>query len=54
MSVLEYLHVPPSNQLEELHGNRKDQYSIPINIQWRICFSWKGSDTFDLEIAYYY
>ena len=29
-----------SNRLEALKGNRKDQYSIRINGQWRICFKW--------------
>lgn len=30
----------PSNRLEALSGNRKGQYSIRINQQWRICFEW--------------
>ena len=30
----------PSNRLEALGGDRKDQYSIHINRQWRICFEW--------------
>ena len=29
-----------SNRLEALKGNRKGQYSIRINEQWRICFQW--------------
>ena len=29
-----------SNRLEVLKGNRKGQYSIRINDQWRICFKW--------------
>ena len=29
-----------SNRLEALKGNRKGQYSIRINSQWRICFTW--------------
>jgi proteic killer suppression protein len=29
-----------SNRLEALRGNRKGQYSIRINDQWRICFTW--------------
>jgi len=53
-SVLETLRVPPSNYLEELHSNRKGQYSIRINKQWRICFTWKGSDAFDVEIVDYH
>jgi proteic killer suppression protein len=34
----------PSNRLEALKGDRKGQYSIRINDQWRICFEWpRGS-----------
>jgi proteic killer suppression protein len=34
----------PGNHLEALKGDRKGQYSIRINDQWRICFEWpKGS-----------
>jgi proteic killer suppression protein len=29
-----------SNRLETLKGDRKGQYSIRINNQWRICFKW--------------
>jgi proteic killer suppression protein len=35
---LSSLRVPPGNRLEQLKGNRKDQHSIRINDQWRICF----------------
>jgi proteic killer suppression protein len=45
------LMVPPSNQLEALKGDRKGQYSIRINKQWRICFRWKDGDAFDVEIT---
>jgi proteic killer suppression protein len=31
----------PSNRLEALKGDRKGQYSIRINDQWRICFEWR-------------
>ncbi len=35
----------PSNRFEALSGNRKGQYSIAVNMQWRICFEWpEGSD----------
>jgi proteic killer suppression protein len=35
----------PSNRLEGLSGNRVGQYSVRINMQWRICFEWPaGSD----------
>jgi proteic killer suppression protein len=32
----------PGNRLETLKGDRKGQYSIRINEQWRICFEWLG------------
>jgi proteic killer suppression protein len=31
----------PSNRLEALHGDREGQFSIRINLQWRICFEWQ-------------
>jgi len=35
----------PGNRLEALKGDRKGQYSIRINRQWRICFAWPaGAD----------
>ena len=34
----------PGNRFEALKGDRKGQYSIRINDQWRVCFEWpKGS-----------
>ena len=36
------LAVLPGNRLEQLRGDRKGQYSIRINDQWRICFEWPG------------
>ncbi len=35
----------PSNRLEALGGDRKGQYSIRINQQWRICFEWQPDAT---------
>jgi proteic killer suppression protein len=42
------------NRLEALKGDRKGQYSIRINDQWRICFVWRESDAFDVEIVDYH
>ena len=53
-TCLQDLRVPPSNHLEGLHGDRKQQYSIRINQQWRICFEWKQSDAFEVEIVDYH
>jgi len=52
--TLRDLRVPPENRLEKLSGNRKDQHSIRINDQWRICFRWRSGDAHDLEIADYH
>ncbi|MFC1510073.1 type II toxin-antitoxin system RelE/ParE family toxin [Candidatus Omnitrophota bacterium] len=51
---LKDLRVPPSNQLEALKGNRKGQYSIRINDQWRICFLWHDGDADLVEIVDYH
>ena len=48
------LRVPPANQLEKLSGNRAGQWSIRINDQWRVCFRWKDTDAYDVEIADYH
>jgi proteic killer suppression protein len=48
------LRVPPGNRLEVLRGDRKGQWSIRINDQWRICFRWAGTDAFDVEIVDYH
>ena len=36
------LSIPSSNQLEALRGDRRGEYSIRVNNQWRICFKWKN------------
>ncbi len=48
------LQAPPSNKLEALSGDRKGQYSIRINDQWRVCFIWKDGDAYDVEIVDYH
>jgi toxin HigB-1 len=48
------LRVPPGNRLEALAGDRKGQYSIRINKQWRICFRWENGDAHDVEIVDYH
>ena len=51
---LKDLRIPPANRLEGLKGERKGQYSIRINQQWRICFKWKNGDVLDVEIVDYH
>ena len=45
---------PPGNRLEALHGTREGQYSIRINDQWRICFSWEAGQAQFVEIVDYH
>jgi proteic killer suppression protein len=45
---------PPSNHLEKLKGDRKNQMSIRINQQWRLCFIWKNNEAYDVEIVDYH
>jgi proteic killer suppression protein len=52
--VLEDLLAPPGNRLEALKGDRKGQYSIRINNQWRVCFIWRDGDAYDVEIVDYH
>ncbi len=48
------LRVPPANRLEALKGDRRGQYSIRINDQWRICFRWAAGDAHDVLIVDYH
>lgn len=48
------LRVPPNNRLEALKGNRKGQWSIRINDQWRVCFRFRGGHAQDVEIVDYH
>ena len=45
---------PPSNNLEALKHDRKGQYSIRINSQWRICFKWNSGQVMIVDIADYH
>ncbi|MCO5175223.1 MAG: type II toxin-antitoxin system RelE/ParE family toxin [Trueperaceae bacterium] len=60
---LEYIHLArnlgdlaslPSNRLHRLTGDREGQYSISINMQWRICFRFVDGDAFEVEITDYH
>jgi proteic killer suppression protein len=51
---LDELRVPPGNRLEALKGKRDGQFSIRINDQWRVCFSWVNGEARDLEIVDYH
>ena len=51
---LESLRIPPQNRLEALKGDRKGQWSIRVNDQWCVCFFWKDSAAWDVEIVDYH
>jgi len=60
---LRYLHAaaalgdlrsPPANRLEALAGDRKGQYSIRINDQFRVCFVWTIEGPVEVEIVDYH
>ncbi len=51
---LDGLKVPPGNRLEALKGDRKGQYSIRIDSQWRICFKWEDGNSYEVEIVDYH
>jgi proteic killer suppression protein len=51
---LEDLMVPPGNRMEALSGDRKGQYSVRINDQYRICFEWKDGNAHNVEIVDYH
>ena len=53
-STLDDLKVPPGNRLEPLSGDRKGQYSIRINNQYRVCFRWTKAGAEDVEIVDYH
>jgi proteic killer suppression protein len=46
--------VPPSNRLEKLKGDRVGQWSIAVNMQWRICFRWEADNAHEVEIVDYH
>lgn len=48
------LKIPPGNRLHDLKDDRKGQWSISINDQWRICFKWQNNSAYDVEITDYH
>ncbi|BDR56845.1 type II toxin-antitoxin system RelE/ParE family toxin [Xylocopilactobacillus apis] len=49
------LRIPPANHLEQLKGDRKKQYSITINKQYRLCFEVRNNNDFEnVEIVDYH
>lgn len=53
-SCVDDLRVPPSNRLHKLKDDRDDQYSISVNMKWRICFRFVDGDGYDVELTDYH
>lgn len=51
---LEDLRVPPRNMLEKLGRDRKGQWSIRINDQYRLCFRFEKGNAYNVEIVDYH
>lgn len=51
---LDDMRIPPANRLEALKGDRKGQYSVRINDQYRVCFDWKQHGAHNVEVADYH
>jgi len=51
---LDDLRSPPGNRLEALKGDRKGQWSVRINDQWRVCFFFEGDGAHEVEIVDYH
>ena len=52
--ILRDLRQLPPVRLEGLKGNRPGHYSIRINDQWRICFTWANDGANNVEIVDYH
>ena len=48
---VEDLRIPPGNRHERLTGDRRGQYSIRVNAQWRLCFTWHEGGADDVELV---
>jgi len=53
-SSLKALMLNPGSRFHALGGDRKGQYAVSINKQWRICFEWRDGNAFDVEIVDYH
>ena len=53
-ATLDDLRASPANRLEKLAADRKGQWSIRINDQWRICFRFEVGNAHDVEVVDYH
>lgn len=49
--TFEFLALPPGNRLENLSGNRRGQWIMRINQQWRLCFTFANGNASKAEIV---
>jgi proteic killer suppression protein len=54
VSLIEELRIPPGNRLEALSRDRKGQFSVRINDQFRVCFVWTEDGPDAVEIVDYH
>ena len=54
VGLIDELRIPPGNRLEALSKDRKGQFSIRINDQYRVCFSWSDDGPDAVEIVDYH
>ena len=50
----EELKTPPSSRAHKLGGDREGQWSVSINLQYRVCFWFEDGDAYDVEITDYH
>ena len=51
---LEFLMLNPGNRFHSLGGDRKVEYAVSINKQWRVCFKWHDGHAYHVEITDYH
>jgi len=53
-TCIQDLYFPPSHHLQKLSGDREGQWSIRINNQWRVCFTFEDGHAYNVEIVDYH
>ena len=53
-TTVEDLRTPPGNRLHPLTGDRRGQFAIAVNDQWRICFRFGEGDAYEVEFCDYH
>jgi proteic killer suppression protein len=51
---LDDLKAPPGNKLHALSKERQGQHAIWVNRQYRVCFTWRNGDAYDVEVTDYH